>query len=164
MLLYDLSRPYTKDRVESYWLPKIASANSRTPVLLAGNKQDLVQDPSDAEEFIERLVVKFPQVEMGIELSARYHSQLADLVYCAQRAVLYPVYPLYDQRAKELRPEYESALRRVFRMCDRNGDNYLDDAELERFQSQNFSVEITADDIAKVKEILMEEVSFHPNI
>jgi len=158
ILLYDLSIQTTKDRIESYWLPMIAELNNKLPVIIAGNKQDLVEKVNDTEEYIDRLVGKYPQIELGMVLSAKHYEYFADLVYCAQRAVIYPIYPLYNQINKEIRPEYESALRRIFRMCDIDHDNYLNNNEIQEFQAKNFSVEVTTDDISKIKEILTEEV------
>jgi Ras family protein T1 len=159
ILLYDLSIQTTKDRIESFWLPMINGVNDKIPVIIAGNKQDLVEEVDGIEEYIDALVLKYPQIEIGIALSAKYHNHLADLVYCVQRAVIYPIYPLYNQSNKEIKQEYENALRRIFRMCDMDHDNYLNDSEMEEFQTKNFSVEVTTDDINTIKEILIEEVS-----
>ena len=69
-------------------------------------------------------------MEMGIECSAKRYMNLIDIVFCAQRAVLYPISPLIDSIEKKLKPEYERALLRIFRICDKNFDGYLDDDEL----------------------------------
>ena len=70
---------------------------------------------------------------MGIECSAKGYFNLIDIVYCAQRAVLFPIGPLYDSMEKKLKPAFERALRRIFRICDKNNDGYLDDTELCEF-------------------------------
>lgn len=64
---------------------------------------------------------------MGIECSAKKYMNLIDIIYCAQRAVLYPIRPLYDSLEKKLTNEYKRALLRIFRICDTNVDEYLDD-------------------------------------
>lgn len=64
---------------------------------------------------------------MGIECSAKRYMNLIDIVYCAQRAVLYPIGPLFDSNLKTLKPDYERALMRIFRICDKGLDGYLDD-------------------------------------
>ena len=70
---------------------------------------------------------------MGLECSAKAYMNLIDIVYCAQRAVLYPVSPLYDSVSKRLKPQFERALLLIFRISDRNMDGYLDDSELVEF-------------------------------
>jgi hypothetical protein len=72
----------------------------------------------------------FKQVEMGIECSAKGFINLIDVVFCAQRAVMFPIQPLFDCLEKKIKPEYERALFRVFRICDKNFDGFLDDHEL----------------------------------
>ncbi len=70
---------------------------------------------------------------MGIECSAKSYVNLIDVIYSAQRAVLFPISPLFDSLDKLLKPEYERALLRIFRICDKNNDGFLDDNELSEF-------------------------------
>lgn len=105
MLIYDFANPATKERIGSYWLPKIQSINEQVPILLVGNKSDIPLQPEaqhqELNEFIDKLVHEFPQIELGIECSAKkFATELTDLIYCAQRAVIYPIFPLFDQKTK----------------------------------------------------------------
>lgn len=43
---------------------------------------------------------------------------------------MFPISPLFDSHKKELKPEYEKALLRIFRICDKDQDGYLNDYEL----------------------------------
>jgi hypothetical protein len=49
------------------------------------------------------------------------------VIASAQRTVLYPIAPLYDSIEKQLKPDYQKALLRIFRICDKDGKGYLDD-------------------------------------
>ena len=160
VLLYDLTVEKAKNRVDSFWLPKISSINNKIPVIIAGNKKDLVKKEVNLKEFIDPLVRQYSQIDTGIIISTKYHEDMADFLYCAQRAVLYPIYPLFNQSMKELRPKYVSALERIFRMCDSNHDKYLDDEELKSMQEIALSGTLTNDDINSLKELLIGEVHF----
>ncbi len=94
---------------------------------------------------------------MGMECSAKGYIQIIDVIYCAQRAVLFPIAPLFDHLEKKLKWDYERALLRIFRICDKNMDNYLDDNELCDFQVQVFKHELQKDHITALKEVLRQE-------
>lgn len=94
---------------------------------------------------------------MGVECSAKGYMNLIDVVYCAQRAVLYPVSPLFDSINKLLKPEYERALLRIFRICDKDQDGYLNDYELCEFQTEVFKAELQKKHITALKEVLIHE-------
>lgn len=63
-----------------------------------------------------------------------YDVQPAQVFYFAQKAVLHPTAPLYDARDHHLRPACAAALRRVFKVCDKDRDGLLNDGELNEFQ------------------------------
>ena len=75
---------------------------------------------------------------MGIECSAKVYINLIDVIAAAQRTVLYHIAPLYDSLEKQLKPDYEKALLRIFRICDKDGDGYLDDQDLIHLQKEVF--------------------------
>lgn len=102
---------------------------AQIPIILVGNKVDLRSSHADGEleSLLTPLFMEFKQVEMGIECSAKGYMNLIDVIYCAQRAVLFPIAPLFDSIEKKLKPEYERALLRIFRICDKNADGFLDD-------------------------------------
>ncbi len=156
VLVYDVSRAESKQRVASFWLTLLTVLRPSVPILVVGNKLDLVA-ARDAERdekhkgFVDALVKEYPQVEMGIECSAKEHRDLADLVYCAQRAVIYPIQPLFDHKSKvlflgftpkELRPKYVCALRRIFRICDADRDGFLGDSEFPAFQVRGGTIPV----------------------
>ena len=111
----------------------------------------------ELEGFIMPIISKFKQVEMGIECSAKCHTKLIDVLFCAQRAVLFPIAPLQDPQTRELKPDFEKALLRIFRIVDRDGDGYLDDKEISNLQSEVFKGDLNNSHIDALKEFLTYE-------
>lgn len=60
--------------------------------------------------------------------------QVAEVFYYAQKAVLHPTAPLFDQETQTLRPRCVRALKRIFILCDHDMDGTLSDSELNDFQ------------------------------
>lgn len=94
-----------------------------------GNKIDLRSSHANTnlEELLHPYFIEYRQVEMGIECSAKGYMNLIDVIYCAQRAVLFPISPLFDSITKSLKSDYEKALLRIFRINDKDLDHYLSD-------------------------------------
>jgi Ras family protein T1 len=149
----------TKHRLDHYWLPKISEINDEIPVILVGNKVDMRPShfENDLESIITPLIMTFKQVEMGIECSAKSYLKLIDVVFCAQRAVLFPISPLQDPITKELKPDFEKALLRIFRICDKDFNGYLDDWEIGDLQSSVFNGELLPCHVNGLKEFLLQE-------
>ena len=59
---------------------------------------------------------------------------VSEVFYFAQKAVLHPTAPLYDSREHVLKPQCVEALKRIFKLCDTDKDNILNDDELNEFQ------------------------------
>ena len=62
------------------------------------------------------------------------HLQIPEVFYYAQKAVLHPTGPLFDQETQTLKPRCVRALKRIFILCDHDRDGALSDAELNDFQ------------------------------
>lgn len=88
---------------------------------------------------------------MGIECSAKGYMNLLDVIFCAQRAVCFPIAPLFDAVKRKIKPEYKRALLRIFRMCDKDKDGLLDDYELQEFQTFVFKAELKKQHITALK-------------
>jgi len=159
LLVYDVNIQETKQRLDTYWLPKILEINEDIPVILVGNKVDM--RPShfeiDLESIITPLIMKFKQVEMGIECSAKAYIKLIDVVFWAQRAVLFPIAPLQDPITKELKPDFEKALLRIFRIWDKDFNGYLDDWEIGDLQTNVFNSDLLPCHIDGLKEFLLQK-------
>ena len=80
-------------------------------MVIVGNKYDKVEvaaeqpeDYTPVREVLKELVKSFQQVQMGIECSAYYDRNVNKVLNSAQRAVLYPLPPLYDLNKKQITP------------------------------------------------------------
>ena len=137
ILVYDVNNFDITKRVKTFWLPRIVKINDKVPIILCGNKMDLrsQRSESDLESYMTPNFLEFKQVEMGIECSAKGYIGLIDILSCAQKAVLFPIAPLHDSLQKTLKPEFERALLRIFRICDADHDGFLNDEELIEFQA-----------------------------
>jgi Ras family protein T1 len=136
-IVYAIDVAESFQRVVLYWLPYIRSLGRNVPVVLVGNKVDLRGDDvnNDAlEEQIMPVMDEFKEVETCVECSAKIPLNVTELFYFAQKAVLHPTAPLYDSREHVLKPACIEALRRIFRLCDKDKDGVLNDAELNEFQ------------------------------
>jgi len=161
LLLYDISKKETVDGLKQRWMPKINKINSQVPVIVIATKLDLVKESEEVfrmHEVIKPLMKDYKQVEIGLECSALLGKCLHDVIYCAQKVVLFPLSPLYDARQRVLKDEFKRALKRIFRLCDRDGDRLLSDEELRKFQIEAFHGELTNKDIQGIKDVIREEV------
>ncbi|KAL6441986.1 hypothetical protein ACFW04_002378 [Cataglyphis niger] len=84
-VVYSVDDEDTLDRAASYWLPLIrkCSPDNRCPVVLVGNKIDLVDYST-------------------IECSAKTLQNVSETFYYAQKAVLHPTTPLYNYDTQEI--------------------------------------------------------------
>jgi Ras family protein T1 len=64
--------------------------------------------------------------------------KVPEVFYYAQKAVLHPTAPLFDQETQTLKPRCVRALKRIFILCDNDRDGALSDAELNDFQVKFF--------------------------
>ena len=135
------------------------------PVILVGNKLDIVelaiqeeQNHTHVRDILKRLTSQFRQIQMGIECSAYYDRNVKAVLNCAQRAVLYPLTPLYNLRSKDITPKFKRALIRIFRILDKDMDGKLSDQELATLQERVFKNELNADDIRVIKEMIHREL------
>jgi mitochondrial Rho GTPase 1 len=107
------------------------------PVVIVGNKCDKVELPIDEQEehmpvreVMRGLVRSYKQVQMGMECSAYYDRKVKQVLSSAQRAVLYPLGPLYDLSTKQITLKFRKALLRIFRILDRDLTGSLSDTDL----------------------------------
>lgn len=142
-----MTRPETLENIHNEWLPLIVEAAGQTkPVIVAGNKKDLLFDGEDPQEsYITGLLGEFSFVKYCCRCSARM-TDVDNVFYYADVAVNYPVDPLYDVATTEFTPECIRAFKRVFRMYDCDRDGLLSDHELSTLQEKAFGTEGFADD------------------
>uniref|UniRef100_A0A672KW44 Mitochondrial Rho GTPase 1-A-like n=1 Tax=Sinocyclocheilus grahami TaxID=75366 RepID=A0A672KW44_SINGR len=119
----------------SHWIPLIndrTDKDSRVPLILVGNKSDLVEHSS--METILPIMNQYSEIETCVECSAKNLKNISELFYYAQKAVLHPTGPLYSPEEKEMKPSCIKALTRIFKISDLDNDGILNDNELNFFQ------------------------------
>lgn len=172
VLVYDLDKMETFNRLESHWLPLIERCyNDELPVIIAGNKMDLlhqsssVASVSDNQHFarsrqnIIALLQRFKFVRQVIKCSARNLLNVDDVFRKAQEAVLYPLTPLYDLNTGKLTASCTRALTRIFRVFDVDKDGLLSDSELNAFQHKIWGVTLFERDFSGWKKVVTQHNS-----
>ncbi|KAK9050430.1 hypothetical protein SSX86_030600, partial [Deinandra increscens subsp. villosa] len=144
----------TFDRLSTFWLPELRRLGVKVPVIVAGCKVDL-RDEQQAVS-LKPVMQQFREIETCIECSAYRHIQIAEVFYDAQKAVLYPTAPLFDQEAQTLKLRCVRALKRIFILCDHDRDGALSDAELNDFQIKCFNASLQPSEIVGIKSIVHE--------
>lgn len=94
---------------------------------------------------------------MGMECSPKVYLNLIDVIASAQRTVLYPINPLYDSIEKKLKPDYQKALLRIFRICDKNGDGIMDDQDLIDLQKEVYDQDLSKTHITAIKQTIVSD-------
>lgn len=139
------------------------------PVLLVGTKTDLrnagktpeAAQAAQAESRAPELMAKYSSVEGCIQCSARTGQNVAEVFWFARRLHIYPVSPLYDVAKKELTEGCNYALRRVFRMCQKNREpgevkDVLTDDDLKAFQVTVFKQQLSDKELEQVKQMVKD--------
>ncbi|KAM3261510.1 hypothetical protein ACQJBY_052277 [Aegilops geniculata] len=140
VLTYACDRLSTLDRLSSYWLPELRRIQLKAPVIVVGCKLDLRDDQQNSlEQTMAPIMQAFREIETCIECSALRQIQVPEVFYYAQKAVLHPTAPLFDQEAQSLKPRCVRALKRIFILCDHDRDGALSDVELNDFQPTEIS-------------------------
>ncbi|XP_031691602.1 mitochondrial Rho GTPase 1-A-like [Oncorhynchus kisutch] len=92
------------EKVTSHWIPLIndnTDKDSRVPVILVGNKSDLVEH--SCMETILPVMNQYTEIETCVECSAKNLKNISELFYYAQNAVLHPTGPLYCPEEKRVK-------------------------------------------------------------
>ena len=105
------------------------------------------------------IVKAHPQIETCMECSAKKLQFVGEVFYYALKSVVHPMAPLFDPEAQALKPLAARALKRVFRLCDRDSDGVLSDAELNAFQVQCFNAPLQPEELVGVKAVVAEHVA-----
>jgi GTPase SAR1 family protein len=131
VLVYDVTKESSEERVIDFWLPFIASV-SNIPVLLVGNKIDLNKKARNLAQIIQDTTENF-NCHVGVECTAKSFQSVSRIFEIAQELVLYPITPLYDPRTKNLTEEFRRALALIFRLVDKDRNLHLSDYEIQEF-------------------------------
>ena len=105
-IVYAVDDEDTLDSVTDHWLPfvrrTLGSDAHTTPVILVGNKVDLV-DYSTMESVLP-IMNEFEEIETCVECSARNLKNISEMFYFAQKAILHPSAPLWSYHQKDVSP------------------------------------------------------------
>ncbi|ETN16366.1 hypothetical protein PPTG_06524 [Phytophthora nicotianae INRA-310] len=160
LLVYDLTRPETFQRLRR-WLDFIAK-NKEIPVVLVANKVDInaVTPTTDGPyaSQVRNLVNTYPFVVSEVECSAKNFTQVAQAFFLAQKAVLYPVAPLYNEKKRQLQPKCRKAIKRAFRLYNRDRSGILSREELNEYQYDCFGVRLLSAEIDTLMDYLSSVV------
>uniref|UniRef100_A0A8C4IUD9 Ras homolog family member T1a n=1 Tax=Dicentrarchus labrax TaxID=13489 RepID=A0A8C4IUD9_DICLA len=129
----------------------------RVPLILVGNKSDLVEHSS--METILPIMNQYQDIETCVECSAKNLKNISELFYYAQKAVLHPTGPLYCPEEKELKPSCIKALTRIFKVSDLDNDGILNDNELNFFQKTCFNTPLAPQALEDVKNVVRRNMT-----
>ncbi|CAK7346604.1 unnamed protein product [Dovyalis caffra] len=154
ILTYACDFPLTLTRLSSFWLEEFRRLEVKVPVIVVGCKVDLRDEnqPISLEQVMGPIMQQHREIETCIECSA-----VPDVFYYAQKAVLHPTAPLFDQETQALQPRCIRALKRIFVICDRDMDGALNDAELNDFQVKCFDAPLQPAEIVGVRRVVQEK-------
>eukprot|EP01029_Cantina_marsupialis_P027780 TRINITY_DN773991_c0_g1_i1.p1 TRINITY_DN773991_c0_g1~~TRINITY_DN773991_c0_g1_i1.p1 ORF type:complete len:623 (-),score=181.78 TRINITY_DN773991_c0_g1_i1:300-2168(-) len=158
ILVYDLDREETFERIQSYWLEELSCRELNTPVIVVGNKCDLLAAGKDLcaiqMKELQELRKDYPFVVDSLTCSSRTLMNVDNTILIAQNAVLYPLNPLYDVNACDVTDKFHRALVRMFRLFDRDRDFRLSENELSRFLSEGFGVGMVRETLFQIKKMI----------
>ena len=161
VILLVYSDHYSYERVALFWLPYFRSLGVNLPVILCSNKSDLGSDTTTSqivEEEMLPVMAEFKEIDSCIRTSARQHYNVNEAFFLCQKAVTHPIAPLFDAKESVLKPAAIGALERIFYLCDKDKDGYLNDKEMEDFQYKCFDKPLNPADLHNIKDTI-ENVS-----
>lgn len=160
VLTYACDQPLTLSRLSSHWLHELRRLEVKVPVIVVGCKLDLRDEHNQMslEQVMSPIMQKFREIETCIECSAATLIQVPEAFYYAQKAVLHPTSPLFDQENQCLKDRCARALRRIFVLCDHDMDGALNDSELNEFQVKCFNAPLQPAEIVGVKRVVQEKI------
>uniref|UniRef100_A0A0E0N4U1 EF-hand domain-containing protein n=1 Tax=Oryza rufipogon TaxID=4529 RepID=A0A0E0N4U1_ORYRU len=160
VLTYACDQPATLERLSSFWFPELRRLQLEAPVIVVGCKLDLRgEEQGTLDAVMAPIMVAFREIETCIECSALRQILVYEVFYYAQKAVLYPTAPLFDQEAQMLKLRCMRALKRIFILCDHDRDGAFSDVELNDFQVICFNAPLQPNEIIGVKRTIQEKLT-----
>ncbi|KAK0707559.1 EF hand associated-domain-containing protein [Lasiosphaeris hirsuta] len=161
VILLVYSDHYSYERVALFWMPYFRSLGVNVPVVLCANKSDLTAEGSFAqvvEEEMLPVMAEFREIDSCIRSSAKEHRNVVEVFYLCQKAVTHPIAPLYDHKEGQLKPACVEALKRIFYLCDKDQDGYLNDQEMRDFQEKSFEKPLLPEELDNIKQTVGKAV------
>jgi mitochondrial Rho GTPase 1 len=162
VILLVYSDHYSYERVALFWMPYFRSLGVNVPVVLCANKSDLITNGTTAqvvEDEMLPVMAEFKEIDSCIRTSARDHQNVNEVFFLCQKAVTHPIAPLFDSKEGNLKPAAVAALRRVFYLCDKDQDGYLNDQEMHDFQAKCFQKPLSPEDLENIKQSISKASS-----
>lgn len=134
---------YTYERISLHWMPMLRSLGVNLPVVVCANKSDISQGEvsgQNSDEFLP-LLNEFKEIEACVRTSAKNNDNVVDAFYLCQRAITHPLSPIFDSKEASLKPAAVAALKRVFFLCDKDQDGYLNFDEFSNLHKKAFGKE-----------------------
>ena len=163
VILLVYSDHYSYERVALSWMPYFRSLGVNVPVVLCANKSDLAASGSTAqvvEDEMLPVMAEFKEIDSCIRTSAREHHNVNEVFFLCQKAVTHPIAPLFDSKEQNLKPAAISALQRIFYLCDKDQNGYLNDQEVHDFQMKCFEKPLAEDDLSNIKRSIQKYLPF----
>lgn len=135
-------------------MPYFRSLGVNVPVVLCANKSDLTTNGNTTqvvEEEMLPVMAEFKEIDSCIRTSAREHHNVNEVFFLCQKAVTHPIAPLFDSKEGNLKPAAVAALKRIFYLCDKDQDGYLNDQEMHDFQAKCFEKPLSLEDLDNIK-------------
>ncbi|KAK9377955.1 EF hand associated-domain-containing protein [Lipomyces chichibuensis] len=157
VILLVYSDHYTSERIPLFWLPYFRSLGVNVPVVLCANKCDLVVDTDSAEVILDEMIPimeEFKEIESCIRSSAKEQYNVNQAFYLCEKAVIHPIAPLFDSKEQNLKPPAIAALQRIFFLCDKDQDGFLNDKEMNDLQLKCFNKSLNPFDHQEIKSII----------
>jgi Ras family protein T1 len=154
VILLVYSDHYSYERVGLFWMPHFRSLGVNVPVVLCANKSDLQTNGNTSQVVADEMLPvmnEFKEIDSCIRTSAKEHHNINEVFFLCQKAVTHPIAPLYDSKEATLKPAAVAALQRIFYLCDRDRDGYLNDGELHEFQLKCFERPLAEEDLTSIK-------------
>ncbi|KAF3779738.1 Mitochondrial Rho GTPase 1 [Nymphaea thermarum] len=159
VLTHQCDRQETLDRLSTFWLPELRRLEVKVPVIVVCCKSDLKKLPEfNFESQIAPIMHQFPEIETCIECSALQQTQVSEVFYYAQKAVLHPTLPLFDRGTQSLKPRCARALKRIFVLSDQDKDGALNDEELNDFQVKCFNAPLQPKELTDLTEVVQNKI------
>jgi len=160
LLLWSKDSSESLQRLSDYWLPELRRMGVTVPIILVGARQDLgpEQEKQSLQQVIAPLMLQFKEVEACLECSAKRLQFVEDVFYYALKAVIHPTGPLFDTHTSQLKPACIKALKRIFMLCDIDGDRILNDAELNNFQVHCWKTPLKPSELDGIKKVVSEKM------
>lgn len=103
------------------------------------------------EEEMIPIMSEFKEIDSCIRTSALLHRNVNEAFFLCQKAVTHPIAPLFDSKESMLKPAAVAALHRIFYLCDKDRDGWLNDAEIRDFQVKCFGKPLSDEDLEHIK-------------